>query len=349
VVTLPLWIALTVLAQLSAPGAGFAVAWPLIVAGVGLLVVPAHARAFRLVSLAALVVGALLSLSSVVRLLLFANPTFGRLPIVMPAYVYPALLLVVAIVLVPPLLAAVPASAAPRLTSARTGLVLALLVAACSLATWASSGYSATRPHLRAARYVNVTPATGQAGVESWEVGGNERTPHADLLDGAPAKGEWQPAGDAPPAERALGRLRRAFVDRAERPASLPFPGVVSATAGPSAVGTTRLTVRVVPESPTATVILALPPGIEPARSNYPGRVVGGAWRAAYTAPRGGVEFNLDLPQPAERLAGTRVAIVDRGLPGGSGWQGLPAWLPQERDAWTARSLFVTGLEYRQR
>jgi len=102
--------------------------------------------------------------------------------------------------------------------------------------------------------------------------------------------------------------------------------------------------VKVVPASPTATVMLVLPAGVVPASSNFPGRIVDGRWRVSYVAvPPGGVEFRLDLADP-RAADGAQVAIFDRGLPGGVGWQALPSWLPQDRVAWTGRSVFVTGL-----
>jgi hypothetical protein len=74
--------------------------------------------------------------------------------------------------------------------------------------------------------------------------------------------------------------------------------------------------------------------------------VLDGHWRAAYIAPPpAGVEFRVALDiTGARQLSAAYVAILDGGLPGGAGWQKLPSWLPQEQDAWTARSIFVAGL-----
>ncbi len=344
-IVLPLWVALTGLAQMSAPGAGFAVAWPLLVAGLGLLAVPPRSgTAVRLVSLAVLAVSALLALPSAVRLLFFVSPMFGRLPFVMPLYLYPALVIVFAIPLLPPLLAAMPAAGRRRLSSGATGVALALLVVVAFVGAWNSAGYSHARPQLAAARYVNASATPGSAQVEYWEVGGNEPAPHHALLPGYPGAGAWRAAEDRPPVDFPIGRLWRAHVDRLERPAAHPFPGTVVGRSVRSPSGGVTLTVKVVPDSPTATVMLVLPAGVLPASSNFPGRVVDGRWRASYVAaPPGGVEFQLALADP-RTADGAQVAILDRGLPGGVGWQALPSWLPQERVAWTGRSVFVTGL-----
>lgn len=42
-----------------------------------------------------------------------------------------------------------------------------------------------------------------------------------------------------------------------------------------------------------------------------------------------------------------RVLVMTAGLPSGSGWQKLPAWLPVERVAWSARSVFIVPVELR--
>jgi hypothetical protein len=44
-----------------------------------------------------------------------------------------------------------------------------------------------------------------------------------------------------------------------------------------------------------------------------------------------------------------RVLVVAAGLPGGSGWQELPAWLPAERTAWMARSVFIVPVDLRDK
>ena len=342
-VGLPLWVLLTLLLYVSAPGAGFVLAWPLLVAAVGIPLALSRPNRVRPLSLAVLVVSALLTLPSAIRLLFFASPMFGRLPFVMPIYVYPALMAAFAIPLLPPLVAATPPAVRRACSSRAMGVALAFATVAAFVAAWSAAGYSSVRPHLRGARYLNAAAVPGQPAVEYWEVGGNERTP-SPLLPGSPGTA-WRRVQEGPPVNLPLGRLRRAFVDRLQRPASEPFPGQVSATVTPGASGT-LLAVRVVPASPTATVLLVLPAGVKPASSNYPGRVLDGHWRAAYiAAPPSGVEFRVGLETTdARQLSAAYVAIADAGLPGGAGWQKLPSWLPQERDAWTARSIFVAGL-----
>jgi hypothetical protein len=35
------------------------------------------------------------------------------------------------------------------------------------------------------------------------------------------------------------------------------------------------------------------------------------------------------------------VAVTSHRLPGGAGWQSLPAWLPQERTVWSASATWI--------
>jgi hypothetical protein len=42
-----------------------------------------------------------------------------------------------------------------------------------------------------------------------------------------------------------------------------------------------------------------------------------------------------------EKLRETRIAVTAARLPGGTGWQGLPSWLPQDTAAWSASATWV--------
>ena len=46
-------------------------------------------------------------------------------------------------------------------------------------------------------------------------------------------------------------------------------------------------------------------------------------------------------PGMSERLQQVLVAVTESGFPGGSGWQRLPAWIPQERAVWTTSATWV--------
>ena len=90
-------------------------------------------------------------------------------------------------------------------------------------------------------------------------------------------------------------------------------------------------------------MISALDP-LVPRESSIAG-VALGAWRATFIAPPVGqpmiFRFAFDAGVTPDALAGAAVVITSRGLPGGTGPLQLPAWLPQERATWHARSQFI--------
>jgi len=92
-----------------------------------------------------------------------------------------------------------------------------------------------------------------------------------------------------------------------------------------------------VPQAQGMSAVFVLPPGVQPARSNLPGVVVAGRWRATFVAvPAEGVTWRASFRTDHEQaLPGALAMIVAHRLPGGAGWQGLPAWLPQERAVWS--------------
>ena len=89
----------------------------------------------------------------------------------------------------------------------------------------------------------------------------------------------------------------------------------------------------IVPREPGLTAAFVLPEGVMPSRSNLPGVVTRGRWRAAYIgvpAGRGHLARVVQV-RPGVAAAGrTRRGLVSPRFPGGGGWQSLPAWLPQQ-------------------
>ena len=175
----------------------------------------------------------------------------------------------------------------------------------------------------------------------------------------------WEVASVEPGLDLAAGRARRVDADRRRdaRPASVPwgrysFPFVFRAT-GPSlgsGAGGGRGVRRraagrrhpdalsVVPREPGLTVTFVLPAGMVPARSSLPGVVRLGRWTATFVAvPAEGIAWRSQLPRRrAERRCRTsRIAVTSARFPGGTGWQGLPAWLPQDTAVWSANATWV--------
>ena len=69
-----------------------------------------------------------------------------------------------------------------------------------------------------------------------------------------------------------------------------------------------------------------------------PGLERGARWTATYVAvPAEGVAFRASFKDaPADALRATEVIVTSASIPGGTGWQRLPDWLPQDRMVWTA-------------
>jgi hypothetical protein len=133
------------------------------------------------------------------------------------------------------------------------------------------------------------------------------------------------------------------FVFRTNGPSLGAAPAAVAdASTAPLADGV-ELSLAIVPKEPGLSVAFILPEGLAPARSNLPGTLRLGRWTANYVAaPADGVRFRASFARlDAARLRETRIAVTSRRLPGGDGWQSLPAWLPQERMVWSASATWL--------
>jgi hypothetical protein len=105
----------------------------------------------------------------------------------------------------------------------------------------------------------------------------------------------------------------------------------------------THVTLSVVPREPGVAVAFVLPEGVTPARSSPAGIVRNGHWIATYIAvPPEGIAWDGSFRKGTDQaLPNIRVAISSARLPGGSGWQSLPEWLPQEVAVWSANATWV--------
>ena len=105
----------------------------------------------------------------------------------------------------------------------------------------------------------------------------------------------------------------------------------------------THVTLSVVPSQPGVAVTFILPESVTPARSSLPGIMRDGHWMATYIAvPPEGIAWDASFRKGAEQaLPNIRLAIWSSRLPGGSGWQSLPDWLPQDTAVWSANATWV--------
>ena len=333
-VTLPAWIGLAALSLWYVPVAAYLWVLPLAAAGALMSWLPPGRDALvRIASLLVLAVSATMWLPETHDVLRFAVPMLGRQPMVTPAAAYGIVLAVAGIMVVPPLVALL----APERRLARPSLVTAGLLlasAAAALAAYVAPAYTADQPLRRHVRAVQ----DGQHTV--WEVASIE--PGLDLGDGAPEG--WKPASDPPGISVPVGRLPHAFVFRTEAGPALGVPPVaISAFDLTPLAGGLHLRLALVPSEPGLTVRFVLSEGLTPARSTLPGTVLRNRWAATFTAvPQQGIAWEAEFHDvTAEELRATRVSVTAPGFPDSAGWQRLPAWLPQERAAWTSSATWI--------
>jgi hypothetical protein len=176
---------------------------------------------------------------------------------------------------------------------------------------------------------VLVEPSAATA---TYEVASHE--PGLDLADGAPAG--WFRAVDVPAGSVPFGRYQHPFVFRTTAPAPGAPPASVTAFAIRPVAGGSEVSMTIVPSQPGLTAAFVLPQGVTPARSNWPGVISRGRWRAAFTGiPSEGITFQASFkPGLEEKLSRINAVVTSSRFPGGSGWQSLPSWLPQERTVW---------------
>ncbi|MFB3854623.1 MAG: M28 family peptidase [Vicinamibacterales bacterium] len=349
-VAFPAWILIAGAAWFYAPGASYLATVPLLVASIAALGVPPRSgTAVRIASVIALAAAGAVCIRPAAMLLGFAVPAFGRIPVVTPFYVYPALLAAAALFVGPPLAAIAVRGSDVAGTGRRRLWPRTVTLASVLGASWAllllGDAYTSARPELREANYYHDV-ATRRA---FWEVGGREPGTGVRDISGAPAG--WVRVSDALLASAPVGRTTGGpFVHRAPAAPLATPPANVQATLRQQGTEDAVLEVTVYPREPGLAVTLHLPRGVNPIDSNLAGADRGSGWRATYVAPPPeGVRFTLRVPSASVPLiSAARVVVRTSGLPDGTGPQRLLPWLEQERTAWTARSVFVlplTGLD----
>jgi len=333
--SLPIWIALAMAGFFLAPSAAYLWGLPLLAAGVLFTIVPPRSEwGVRAASLVVLAVTAIFWLRDTAVLLRFLVATLGRLPIITPVFVFAALLTLSGLMLAPPLIGTFAATRRLLRPSLFTAMALVAL-AVSAAAAYRAPAYTVDAPLRRIVRVLQ-TPD----GPPTWEVGSNE--PGLDLAPGAPAG--WLPVTTAStPAGVPWGRLASPFVFRTAGGSLGDAPARVTQASLQPVEGGLELLISVVPREPGLTVSFVLPPGIVPSRHNLPGLERSGTWSARYVAvPPEGTLFRaaFAITDPA-RIGQPLVLVTSSRLPGGEGWQSLPAWLPQEHAVWTASATWA--------
>lgn len=334
---LPVWIAIAGVTATAAPAAAYLWTLPLLAAGILLLVLPvSNGIAVRIASVLIVAIVATLWVRDAVDLLRFVVAIFGRQPIITPVFVYAALLAAVGVMLVPPFFAAT-GSQRPLLRPSLTTAILLALVAIFGFAAWMAPAYTSERPLRRLARVIQ----DGNSTTAHWQVSSLE--PGLDLAGGAPDG--WTRATTPVNTSVPLGGLSQPFVFTTTTAAVTAAPVTISAFSIAPAAEPSSWTVSLslTPREPTVSVSFVLPAGLTPARSNLPGIIRAGRWTATYVGiPPEGTAWHASFAGTNEAtVRGMRIGVTASGLPGGEGWQRLPAWLPQEATVWTAWTHWV--------
>jgi hypothetical protein len=328
-VTLPVWLLATAAAIWSAPSAAYLWTWPLLVAGILFALTPSLKDGpMRVASVVVLAVTGTLWLRESLEVAQFMVTVTGRLPIITPVFLYPALACTAGIVLAPPFIAAV----APSHALVRPSIVTALLLLATAGAAafaYSAPAYTHERPLRRHARAFQE--AAGTAAI--WEVASVE--PGLDLRESAPAG--FTRVDGTPPAGAPWGRLGFPFVFRATAGSLGPPPAAVSSFTTTVLEQGSEAAITVVPHVPGVTIRFVLPPNIVPARSNLPGAVRGGRWTATFAAPPAdGLSWRASFTRtPPQTLDGI---VVAASMPWGTQ---PPSWLPQELSVWSGGATWL--------
>jgi hypothetical protein len=347
---LPIWIFLAAGATWFAPSAAYLWTVPLLVAGVCLTATtmvesripdpgsrlsdPGSRIPITIASIIILAVSGTLWLRNTVVLLRFATAVFGRLPLIMPVYVFGAILVASGLMVAPPVIAIITRPAPIRRPSLVTALCLTMVAIAIAVSARAPA-YTYERPQRRHVRALQE-PDSPKA---IWEIASIE--PGVDLAAGAPVG--WTLEKDTVSTSIPWGRFSNPFVFRARAEALGPAPAEVTDFTITPGQGTVDISASVVPRRGSLAISFVLPSGLTPTRSNFSGAMRLGQWVATFIAPPPeGIAWRATFAaSEAARLADVRVVVTDSGFPDGIGWQRLPAWLPQDRAVWTATATWV--------
>ncbi|MGB2717542.1 MAG: M28 family peptidase [Vicinamibacterales bacterium] len=327
---LPVWIALSGIALWMAPSAAYLWTLPLLSAGILFCVLPpAIDGVVRVASAVMFAIAATVWLRESLELFWFTVAVLGRMPIVTPSFVYPALVGAAGLMLAPPLIATVtPAQPLLRPSVLTTMLLIAVSVTA-GLA-YNAPAYTSERPLRRHVRMIQ----DGAAAQAVWEVGSVE--PGLDLGDDAP-RGFMPVSDEAAGLGIPWGRLTFPFVFRTTAAAPGPPPATISNFTSAVLDQGVEASVTVTPQQPGVIVTFVLPETIVPARSNLPGIIRRGRWSATYVAPPpDGVSWRASFARMLPNgLDGLRIVAT---LPWG---EHPPAWLPQDRSVWSGAATWV--------
>jgi hypothetical protein len=337
---LPVWAGLLAFLQRTAPGAGYLIAFPLLVAAVLVLALPVRVQsAGRMVSGAVASVAVLFWAPLVWPLLEFLVGLFGRSSAPAPAWLFPAASVALISTMGPSVAGLVLGRQSRFIPASAISSLLLLAVVASAWILAVEPAYTADRPERRELRYVQ--DMLQQRAL--WEAGTHERH-EAPVGTNAGAPVDWRPDGQPPAVSVRLSRVSGLFRYRTRSAGLVAPPLRASCTTQPGdGAANVWLETTAAPLLEGTGVVFLLPWGVTPAEPNLPGVVRDGRWRTAvFPAPASGATLRVRLTQDdLARLPDARVLAVVHGAPGGVGWQRLPPWLAEDAAVWSAESWFI--------
>jgi hypothetical protein len=337
---LPVWAASLAFLQRTAPGVGYLFSLPLLTASVLVLGLPLrNAAAGRLASLVVALVASALWIPLWWPLLEFVISLMGSQSIGVPVWLFPAVTQVAGITVAPALAGVLLGRKTHLLPPSVVSSLIVLAVAASSWIMVVEPAYSNERPERRRLRYVqDMLQAKAM-----WEAGTHEATATPVGSEVAAPQG-WQEDAQPPALSIRLPRVAGAFHYRTRASGLVAPPLRVQSAVTPIADSSDSwLEASAVPELEGTGVAFMLPWGVTPVESNLRGTVVDGRWRATVVpAPPDGIALRVRLSADSlSRMGDARIVALAHGVPGGVGWQRLPAWLPNDTIAWHAESYFI--------
>ena len=335
IVALPVWAVLTAALELGAPAASYLWTLPLLCASACLLMTPlTSTRLLRLSSFVILAMVAVFWVRDTLVLHNFIVEQMARLPLTPPAFVYILLPIIAGLMFVPPSIASFSGASSWRAVRPWSRRVWPIAASLTAIVTLIAPTYTFDRPLRRAVRYVH----DGASGRAVWEVGSLESALEIEPTANAPRG--WRRVEAPFLSSLPVTGTRMPFLHRADaEPKAFPGSVQVQATRDGDAISI-HLSVIAPGE---AEILFTLPATVLVDGPTLAGRIVRGHWIASYGAPPpSGVTLSFRLrAADLGRLGDAAVIVEVPHLSDGPGWQGLPAWLPQDRAVWAASAAFI--------
>jgi hypothetical protein len=330
--TLPLWTVAVLWLQMRAPLAAYLVSIPLSVAAIVVVLTrTTRAAPKRIAAAAVAVAAASLWLQDSVRLMAFLVPFSATAGMAFSATALVEVMFLPAVMLAPPILAALSGMMTSRRGRASLGWVLAFTCVTSGAVSLLEPAYTAERPQRRQARYIQ-----DDVHDQAWlEVGSAE--PGLDVLGNGVADAVWQPSTGLP----GLTPFRAPFMFQTSISRQMtPTPLDIRTAIERAPDGSRVLDIVITPHE-YGTVALLPVPGLTPMESASEGSGRDQPWRtvAAAMEPlhlRGAIDSTSTPKLDDVILIFESIGLPLRNVP-----DAVRAWLASDQSVWRGRAVFI--------